>query len=57
MNRIASEAARKGLALLVLMVAAYVLFKIVLGVVTALAWVVIALVAVVAVVWALRVVL
>jgi hypothetical protein len=57
MNRIASQAARKGLALLVLMVAAYVLFKIVLGVVTALAWIVVAVVALVAVVWALRVVL
>ena len=43
----------KGLALLVLLLAAFVLFKVVLGVVSALAWTVVGIVALVAVVWAL----
>jgi hypothetical protein len=41
----------------VLLVAAFVLFKVVLGALTFLAWVVIALVALVALVWAARVLL
>lgn len=48
------ELARKGLAVLVLLAVAYLAFKLLVGVVTALAWVVVALVAVVAVVWAVR---
>ena len=55
MGQLASDAARKLLAVAVLVVAAYVLFKLVLGFVAAIAWLVIAVVAVVAVVWALRV--
>jgi hypothetical protein len=43
----------KGLALLVLLLAAFVLFKVVLGVVSALAWTVIGIIALVAVIWAL----
>ena len=46
---------RKTLAVAVLVVAAYVLFKIVLGAVLGIAWVVLAVLAVVAVIWALRV--
>ena len=47
------DLAGKGLALLVLLFAAYLLFKVALGVVSALVWVAIAIVAVVAVIWAL----
>ena len=55
MGQMASDAARKILAVAVLVVAAYVLFKMVLGFVAAAAWIVVAIVAVLAVVWALRV--
>jgi hypothetical protein len=50
----ASELARKLIAVLVLVVAAYVLFKLVLGFVAAIAWVLVAVLAVVALIWALR---
>jgi hypothetical protein len=43
----------KALALLVLLLAAFILFKVVLGVVSALAWTAIGVVALVAVIWAL----
>jgi hypothetical protein len=55
MGQMASDIGRKALAVLVLIVAAYVLFKLVLGFVAAIAWIVVAVVAVMAVVWALRV--
>ncbi len=55
MGQLASDAARKLLAVAILVVAAYVLFKLVLGFVAAIAWVVVAVVAVLAVIWALRV--
>ena len=55
MGQLASDAARKLLAVAVLVVAAYVLFKLVLGFVAAVAWMVIAVLAVIAVIWALRV--
>jgi hypothetical protein len=55
MGQLASDAGRKALAVLVLLIAAYILFKIVLGVVTAIAWVAVVVVALVAVVWAIRV--
>ena len=44
----------KALAVGVLLIAAYVLFKIVIGVVAAVAWTVVAIIAVVAVLWALN---
>lgn len=54
-----AEAARNGgkklLALVVLLVAAWVLFKVVLGVVTAVAWIAVVVLAIIAVVWAIRV--
>jgi hypothetical protein len=50
-----SGAATKVLAVLVLIVAAWILFKIVLGFVAAVAWIVVAILAVLAVIWALRV--
>jgi hypothetical protein len=55
MGQLASDAARKLLAIAVLVVAAYVLFKLVIGFVAAIAWMVVAVVAVVAVIWAFRV--
>ena len=49
----AKELATKGLALLVLLLAAYLLFKVVLGVVSALVWTIVGIVALIAVIWAL----
>lgn len=53
MRESAKELATKGVALLVLLLAAYVLFKVVLGVVSAIIWTVLGIVALVAVIWAL----
>jgi len=44
----------KALAIVILLVAGWILLKIVIGVVTAVAWIVIAVLAVVAVIWALN---
>ena len=55
MGEALSDIARKALAVVVLVVAAYILFKLVLGFVAAIAWIVVAVVAVIAVIWALRV--
>ena len=55
MGEALSQAGRKLLAVVVLLVAAYVLFKVILGFVTAVAWIAVLVLAVVAVVWALRV--
>jgi hypothetical protein len=49
-----SDAARKVLAVAILLVAAYVLFKVVLGFVTAIAWIAVVVLAVVGVIWAIR---
>ena len=46
------EFGTKALALLVLLLAAFLLFKVVLGIVSALAWTLIGVVALVAVIWA-----
>jgi hypothetical protein len=51
----ARDTGRKGLALVVLLLAAYVLFKVVLGVVSAIAWIAVVVIAIFAVIWALRV--
>jgi hypothetical protein len=55
MREHAANAGKKLLAIAVLLVAAWILFKIVLGFVTAVAWIAVAVLAVVAVVWAIRV--
>jgi hypothetical protein len=55
MREAASDAGKKALALIVLLVAAWILFKVVLGVVSAIAWIVVVVVALLAIVWALRV--
>ncbi len=55
MGQTVSDLGRKLLALVILLLAAWVLFKLVIGAVAAVAWIVIAVVAVIAIVWALRV--
>jgi putative Ca2+/H+ antiporter (TMEM165/GDT1 family) len=55
MGQKASEFGRKVLAVAVLLVAAYILFKVVLGVVTAVAWIAVIVLAVIAGIWALSV--
>jgi hypothetical protein len=55
MREAASDAGKKALALIVLLIAAWILFKVVLGVVSAIAWIVVVVVALLAIVWALRV--
>jgi hypothetical protein len=49
-----SGLAGKAIALAILLVGAYILFKVVIGVVTAVAWVIVTVIAVVAVIWALN---
>jgi hypothetical protein len=51
----AAAVGRKMLAILILVAAAYLLFKVALGFVMGIVWVLVAVVAVVGVVWALRV--
>ena len=55
MGELASRAGRKILAVGVLVIAGFVLFKVVLGFVTAVAWIAVLVVAVLAIIWALRV--
>ncbi len=55
MGQAVSQAGRKLLAVVVLMLAAYLLFKVLLGVAMAVAWMAVVVLAIVAVVWALRV--
>ena len=55
MGQTVSDLGRKALALLVLLLAAWILFKLVLGFVAAAAGIIVAIIAVVAVVWAIRV--
>ncbi|HEX6457642.1 MAG TPA: hypothetical protein VF032_01890 [Thermoleophilaceae bacterium] len=55
MREAAGDLGRKALALLVLLVAAWILFKLVLGVVAVVAWIVVVVLAIAAIVWALRV--
>jgi hypothetical protein len=49
-----SGLASKALALLVFLVAAWVLFKVVIGVVAAVAWIAVVVLAIVGILWALR---
>ncbi|MFN2615824.1 MAG: hypothetical protein ABR581_01735 [Thermoleophilaceae bacterium] len=55
MGQLASDAGKKLLALAVLLLAAWILFKVVLGVVAAIAWIVVVVLALMAIVWAIRV--
>lgn len=51
----ASAVGRKALAVVILVAAAYLLFKVVIGFVMGIVWVLIAVVAVIGVIWAMRV--
>jgi hypothetical protein len=55
MGQLVSDAGRKLLAIAVLVIAAYVLFKLVLGFVAAVAWIIVVIVALGAVIWAVGV--
>jgi hypothetical protein len=55
MREAAGDLGRRMLAILVLAVAAWILFKVVIGIVTALATVIVVVLAIVAIVWAIRV--
>ena len=55
MGELATQAGRKLLAIVILLVVAWLLFKLVLGFVAAVAWIAVVVLAVVAVIWALRV--
>ena len=55
MGQAVSQAGRKLLAVGVLALAAYLLFKLVLGFAMAVAWIAVVVLAVVAIIWALRV--
>jgi hypothetical protein len=55
MREAAGDLGRKALALLVLLVAAWILFKVALGVVAFVAWIIVVVIAVAAIVWAIRV--
>ena len=54
MSETLSNIGGKLLALVILLVAGWILLKIVIGVVTAIAWIVVAVLAVIAVIWALN---
>jgi hypothetical protein len=55
MSSSSSSLGKRAIAVLVLLIAAWILFKIVIGIAVAVFWVVLAVAAVVAVIWALRV--
>jgi len=55
MGEKAKTGGKKLLAIAVLLVAAWILFKVVIGVVAAVAWIAVVVLAIVAVVWAIRV--
>ncbi len=55
MGELASQALKKLLAVGILLLAAWLLFKLVLGFVATIAWILVAVLAVFAVIWALRV--
>jgi hypothetical protein len=52
MGQLASDVGRKVIAIAVLLVAAYLLFKVVIGFVAAVAWIAVLVLAVVAAIWA-----
>ena len=54
MGELATQTGRKALAVGVLLAAGYLLFKVVLGFVTTVAWIAVIVLALVGIVWALR---
>ena len=55
MREAASDLTRRAIAVGILLVAAYLLFKVVVSAVTAVVWIAVVVVAVIGVIWALRV--
>jgi hypothetical protein len=55
MREAAGDLGRRALAILVLVVAAWILLKIVIGIVAGLATIIVAVLAIVAIIWAIRV--
>ncbi len=55
MRNAISDIGRKALAIAILLVAAWVLLKLVIGIVASVAWIVVAVLAIAAIVWAIRV--
>jgi hypothetical protein len=53
MGQLASDVGRKLIAVAVLLVAAYILFKVVIGAIAAVVWIAVIVVAVVAAIWAI----
>lgn len=54
MGRFAEDLGRRALALVVLLAAAYVLFKVVIGVIAGVVWLIVIVMAVVGVLWAVQ---
>ena len=54
MRQFAADTAKKLLAVAILLGAAYVLFKVVIGVVAAVAWIAVVVLAIVGIVWAIK---
>lgn len=54
MGRFAEDLGKRALALAILLVAAYVLFKVVIGLITTVVWIVVIVMAVVGVIWAVQ---
>lgn len=57
MEKTGPSLASRALAVVVLLIAAWVILKVVIGVIAAIAWTVVTILAIVAVIWALRVLL
>ena len=55
MREAAGDLGRRALAIVILLVAAWILFKVVIGIVTAVATVIVVVLAIVAIIWAIRV--
>jgi len=55
MEETGSSLARRGLAALILLIAAWILIKFIIGIVAAIFWIVVVVLAIGAVIWALRV--
>lgn len=55
MKAAASDLGKRALAALILIVAAYILFKVVIGIVAGILWILLVIVAMVAIVWAARI--
>ena len=55
MREAAGDLGRRAVAILILLVAAWILFKVVIGIVTAVATVIVVVLAIVAIIWAIRV--